>query len=315
MKKIVLIALSAISIFLTFWIYRNYFKPQNVLRPTELSDKNIYEKIARSAGGEVVHIDTGSSPEKMNDFIQMNYEENNYVLLWAAEGETISHEILTEFQIDQNIKKISILVSGLNKKPEVEVFNPRKQKVTFTKVLESKQSIKQIFDHPEQGKWKLKISSSENIQVKILALSDLLVSPPEPVELRGRPGHEGYFQYRGTFVSGSKVKFNSDLSTIKLSSNKDMNIKSSEISLLSLGGKTLESGTVNSDFRIPAEPFRTLITWTDGEGRSGQRMSQRIFEPNKLPLVSFSMNSDQPTSQEFCDLINSSASWNLFAGS
>ena len=138
-----------------------------------------------------------------------------------------------------------------------------------------------------------------------------MISTPEPVQLEGRPGHQGYFPYRGVLIPVEKVKFSSDLSTIKLSSSKTRNIKSSEISLVSLGGKTLTTGAVNSDFKIPVEPFRTVITWTDNEDYSGQRMSQKIFEPYKLPLVSFNMSSNQPISQEFCELINSSTQWSL----
>ena len=60
----------------------------------------------------------------MNDFVEVNYEEKDYSLLWSADGKIINHQILNEFPIDQDVKKISIFVSGLEKKPDVEVFAP-----------------------------------------------------------------------------------------------------------------------------------------------------------------------------------------------
>jgi len=282
------------------------------MRFEELSQNDVYEKLARGTGGQVWNLDKSPEQiEKIGDLVSQSRTENEkYVFLLIAEGRISEGAADFGFQVDSSLQSLVVFVSGLKSRPELEVFNPEDQKQEPSRVLESKQGATYLFSTPKSGQWRLKIRSADNVYIQVKGESDIGVLNARPVRIEGRPGHQGYFPYKGALKSGDKEIFSAEISE-QLQAKKPK----IQISLISRDGRTLSRDEIDSNVRIPSEPFRVLIDWENPDGGKGQRMENKIFQLGQLELVNFEVLMKESPDSERCRILQSSTHWSLLTDS
>lgn len=159
----------------------------------------------------------------------------------------------------------------------------------------------QAFEHmslwtvqdPEPGLWRLELSGRGAFSVSARAdgvgtpagsdLAPIELVDAELVELRGRPGHEGYFPSRQPPLTGS---------TALLRARIDGSFASAELGFVTVEGDPLgeltplaaipdEPGLFLQPITVPAVPFRVRVRGRDRTGTPFQRFSGPLLEPRR----------------------------------
>jgi len=144
------------------------------------------------------------------------------------------------------------------------------------------QTVLVSVDHPEPGVWRADFIPRGVASIAATAKSDLFVATFEFVELRGRPGHEGYMRIAGAPAANQNLHAEFTCS--------DKTIRSAHVELIGHDSRTLASEDfhpLGSDamdeyfgkLRVPGEPFRVVIRGEDINGAPYQRTYAPLFTP------------------------------------
>ena len=140
---------------------------------------------------------------------------------------------------------------------------------------------------PEKGNWRVRLSGTGRLWLRVIAPSDLYILNAEFVRLGGRPGHEGYFKISGQPIASRQENLHVTISGA---------LQKAEFSLVSASAELLqplamrEEGSDPEDHEffgsltLPPGPFRVAVKGLDGNGLPFQRMFLTQFQATSLEI-------------------------------
>lgn len=251
-------------------------------------EAGVYDEVARATGGAVYKFDEGL--EGAGDIMIATYGSE---ILVSETFELYKETKTIRVPIEASVTMVLFTVTALQGKPAAEITDPlgtslkdylvRKPQEVKEISLENGEAI--IVHYPEPGMWKLKVSGTGNLHVKVDIKSDkknnVSFDDFEFVELRGRPGHQGYFKTFRPLAPGQEMKAKATL----FGSPQDVRvefIRSSGDSYPGYGGRVIPeakgSNSYYGDFKIPPNSFRVMMTGKDKDGNPLQRLFNPLFE-------------------------------------
>jgi hypothetical protein len=191
-----------------------------------------------------------------------------------------------EIPVDSFTETLYVTLSGSEAGSDLKLWRPSGlplEEGHGGRTTRMAQTVVVAVDHPEPGVWRADFSPHGVASIAATAKSDLFVATFEFVELRGRPGHEGYMKIEGTLPARKNIHAEFTCSE---------NIRSAQVALVGDDLRELE----REDFRplgpgstdeyagklsVPDQPFRVVIRGKDVNGAPYQRVYAPVFVPEK----------------------------------
>lgn len=302
-----------IVILVGLWGWEKWSDSRGPLKYQDLTVKDPYEAIARGTGGQVLKFEK----DKMDGVAGMILDsdsDKDMSVLWVAEGQPAHEASEFKFAVDASITELSILVSTVKELPVVTVLDPSGTEAKLSKTVSSENATKLNILAPASGTWRLQISAHSNLHIKVKARSVLQIVSTGFVRPGGRPGHEGYFAYKGPLEKGKKEM--ALLNLIGVSELKDVHVKA-----VSLSGRILREADIQSSqsdvyarLEIPNESFRILLEGKNKVSESFQRMDETIFNLNHKEMIEFKTAREETKDSKICKTLNESTHWSMLSG-
>lgn len=223
----------------------------------------VYLELARSTGGSVVAM------EKV--------ESSTLFLNASMNTETV-------MEVDGKLKAGDIPLAFALYKPSGEELSLKQDGV---EVSNSKNGGIISVKSPQAGNWKLHVSGSNPVSVRVTAKTNLFIVSARFVEIGGRLGHQGYFPKDDqTPYAGKKEMLEISIG------NGNKQFSDLEFAFIGVDGKILQSlksmKAQNSgkeyfmgEVIIPSEPYRIAMLGTDSSGVAFQRNLAPLSQPVK----------------------------------
>jgi len=205
---------------------------------------------------------------------------------------TFSRSIRTfDFAVDSTVTRIAMVAGAQEKlsftliRPDGVVVNGAHKGVDLQ---HNQHMLIATVDEPQPGKWTFEAQGAGRFSLSVRAHiagqganKGLMLIDFAFIELRGRPGHEGYFESTAPLVAGTERLCEASLSGLW---------ETAQIVLVSVDGSplaTVELSTAGADHSdelvgtcpIPSQPFRAVLTGLDRYGVPFMRTHPPAFEP------------------------------------
>jgi len=134
---------------------------------------------------------------------------------------------------------------------------------------------------PQPGHWTIRVAGKGLLFLVVSARASLSLDDPRLVRAGGRPGHEGVFRDDAPLVAGTDRVMEIRLSpgilepTFELRGSTDERL-GQLISEPQPGGD--QDRSYLAAFRVPAVPFRVMVTGRDAAGNTVQRVQGSLFQ-------------------------------------
>jgi len=238
-----------------------------------------YERVAHGSGGQVIYMNRGDAG-KTAAIVDAKQNRENIAALY---GQTARGSL--EVPVDSFTSVLYITLSGSQAGSELKVVNPSGMPLEEghgAQTVRMANTVVVSVDRPEPGLWRIDFAPRGVASIVATAKSELFVATFEFVELRGRPGHEGYMKIEGAPPAHQEVHAEFTCS--------DNTIRSARVELIGNDTRALASqdfhplGSEAMDeyvgkLRVPGEPFRVVIRGVDVNGAPYQRTYAPLFTP------------------------------------
>jgi hypothetical protein len=146
---------------------------------------------------------------------------------------------------------------------------------------------------PEAGVWRVELRGAGRFEVAARYLAErsrlraldregIDLVDFDFVELRGRPGHEGFFPVQGPVLAGARHRCRINLSGgVERPGAELVSADGAVLGTISLEAPGTEEADDEfiGDCRIPDQPFRVRVRGSDPEGRLFQRLTSGLVTP------------------------------------
>jgi len=192
------------------------------------------------------------------------------------------------FPVDTLVSRIEVFVSAQELR-NVRVIRPDGRELVGTEPRFDVQSFEHIYlatvQNPNPGAWRVEVQGHGRLSLSVRAATERKSLPPgtalsliqligfELTELRGRPGHEGFFELQDPPVPGSEHPARVTLSG---------SFATAELGLLDESGEPLDDfpfvplefhgEDAQVPFVVPATPYRVIVRGRDFNGMTYQRL-------------------------------------------
>ena len=238
-----------------------------------------YERVAHGSGGQVIYMnraDAGKTAAIVD-------AKQNRESITALYGQMARGSL--EVPVDSFTSVLYITLSGSQAGSDLKVANPSGMQIDEgqgAQIVRMANTVIVSVDHPEPGLWRADFVPRGVASIVATAKSDLFVATFEFVELRGRPGHEGYMKIEGAPPAHHDVNAEFTCS--------DNTIRSARVELIGNDTRTLAFENFHllgneardeyvGKLRVPGEPFRVVIRGLDVNGAPYQRTYAPLFTP------------------------------------
>lgn len=250
-----------------------------------------YIRIANDSGGQVFMLFASEAGNitRLADFIV----RSNAVNLLSI-GDTLAGTAKTyAVPVDPTMTRLTFSVSGATSvavfRPDGTTVQPTDPGVSFVSLTSGR--IFSIAD-PASGTWSVTINGSGVFSLGVTGESTLDLSSFRFVELRGRPGHQGFLPITGFPLAGQASMVDAVMtegfSTTQFELRTKAGAPLQTVNLSPVPDTTDEfAGTVTP----PNTPFLIYVTGLDTTGAAYQRVLASIITPQTVKIVA-------PTSQD-----------------
>lgn len=254
-----------------------------------------YEEVARATGGQVFRFEKGMAGA--DEVLNATYQAKT--LLSQRIDPAGGVQELT-VPLESSITSALFVVTAVKGKPRaVSVLDPAGVSVHENPAagrvvsLQNGQAI--VVKNPAAGNWKVRVTGRGDMEVRVevktgsagggaaQTASAVDFHEFEFVELRGRPGHQGFFTTRHPLVPGAKMKGKAtvfgELTDLKLQLVDEAGspIKGS---LKQPVPQSADSWDYLADFIVPDRPFRVMLTGSNEKGEAVSRVYRERFAPD-----------------------------------
>ena len=230
----------------------------------------VYARLAKETGGSIFVMDKGST-SALPMFAALDTES-----VMLINGKLAAGNSPVSFKLyDPTGKEM------LDNKDSVESSNLNNGRLVSVK-------------SPAVGSWKVKVSGSNDVAMKVTAKTALYILSAELVKFGGRPGHQGYFKKDDqTPYAGNKEMLEITISKgNSILPRNDENLSDLEFVFLGEDGKILQhlksmkaEDSAGENFigevAIPNESYMVAMLGKDQNGLAFQRNFAPLFEPKK----------------------------------
>jgi hypothetical protein len=253
-----------------------------------------YQDVATATGGQVLAINPSElgSTEAMGLFISGSYTHDADVLSVSdkVSGQPKSYP----FPVDSTVQSLYVSVSGevetRLQRPDESIVYQGERGVDAAKL---RQAALFTVATPEQGPWVITIQGSGAYSLLVKAKSDLRLDSFEFVELRGRPGHEGYFPVDGFPLSRiethARAQMNGPFATAVFEMR---DVQNRAIAPLALEAEPADREEFFGSLKPPGKSFRVYVTGTDAAGLEYQRLQSQMISPQTFRVTAISVPED-----------------------
>jgi hypothetical protein len=238
-----------------------------------------YERVAHGSGGQVIYMNR-SDASKAAAIVDAKQNRESIAALY---GQTARGSL--DVPVDSFTSVLYITLSGSQAGSDLKVVNPSGRQLEEgrgAQIVRMANTVVASVDHPEPGLWRVDFVPWGVASIVATAKSDLFVATFEFVEMRGRPGHEGYLKIEGAPPAHHDVHAEFTCS--------DNTIRSARVELIGNDARALAfedfhpigSEALDEYFgklRVPGEPFRVVIRGVDVNGAPYQRTYAPLFTP------------------------------------
>ncbi len=240
-----------------------------------------YERVAHGSGGQAIYMNRADAA-KSAEIIDAKQNRENIAAIY---GQTAPGSL--EIPVDSFTTILYITLSANEAGSELRILRPSGRELEEGHgghTTRMAQTTLVTVDHPEPGTWSADFKPRGTASIAATAKSDLFVATFEFVELRGRPGHEGYMKIEGAPPANRNMHAEFTCS--------DNTLQSAQVALVGndlreLGHEEFHRTSPESAdeysgrVRIPEQPFRVIIRGTDVNGAPYQRVYAPLFTPEK----------------------------------
>ena len=238
-----------------------------------------YERVAHGSGGQVIYMNRADAG-KTAAIVDAKQNRESIAALY---GQTARGSL--DVPVDSFTSVLYITLSGSQAGSDLKLANPSGMQIDDVhgaQVVRMANTVVVSVDHPEPGLWRADFVPRGVASIVATAKSDLFVATFEFVELRGRPGHEGYMKMEGAPPAHQEVHAEFTCS--------DNTIRSARVELIGNSTRPLAfedfhpiGNEVQDEYvgklRVPGEPFRVVIRGVDVNGAPYQRTYAPLFTP------------------------------------
>ncbi|WP_162601576.1 hypothetical protein [Occallatibacter savannae] len=250
-----------------------------------------YIKTANETGGVPLFLQR-SEVAKSFHVVRESTRENVATVLWASAklaGAGQSFEV----PVDSVTERITFTFSVDTKGTKLVLRQPSGQEVvagspgTEDTELNCGRVITVV--KPQAGMWHAEVTGTGTFWIEAQAQSEIYFIKAEFVELRGRPGHEGFFKINGQPIAGQPATLQVSMSATQ--------VETTEFELVNTKGEALEKlhlKTIDHDrefleltgeVKLPDQPFRIAVTGRDAKGMPYQRFDSPLFHGESVQVV------------------------------
>jgi hypothetical protein len=141
---------------------------------------------------------------------------------------------------------------------------------------------------PEPGNWRAEISGAGRFWLEAQGQTDIYFIKADFVEVRGRPGHEGFFRIQGQPLSGKPATLEVSLSAgatrttrFYLANESGKHIQDIRMRAVTSDRQFLE---LVGDLEPPGVPFRVAVAGEDSSGKPYQRFFSSLFHAETVEV-------------------------------
>jgi len=268
---------------------------------------DVYHEIASGTGGSVHRLsraEIGGISKTLANLSQPNGHLNLTVGAAPKGGAQNKGAGQVPVLLDGTLSRAAIIVSGVS---SAELIRPSGAIVAAgdLQVVKTALTDEVIFEltSPEAGSWTIS-TSSEPRSIHVTSNSPLEIIALEFVELKGRPGHQGYFPIEGMPTVGASQAVAVELSQPISEGKLELRSRSGE--LLASGallprpgpdGKATNDGHYGAQITAPAVAFIAYVTGKTTTGDRFERSQMTAVEPQYLAITAPMQQPVYPGSQ------------------
>ena len=204
------------------------------------------------------------------------------------------------FPIDSLVSRVEIFASA-QELHDVRLLTPAGRMLDGDLPRVDVQSYQHLFlatiQNPDPGAWRIEVEGRGQLSLSVRVGTDRRTLPPgssltsillvdfELTELRGRPGHEGFFELQEAPAAGTEHP-----ARVRLAGS----FATAELGLIDNGGEPLDGhepvplefkngNTAQLPFVVPDTPYRVLVRGRDFTGLPFQRVLGALHRPARRP--------------------------------
>lgn len=247
----------------------------------------VYQDLATATGGQALAINPSEvgSTEAMGLFMSGSYTHDSDVLVASDKVAGLPKSF--RFPVDSTVQSLYVSVSGdvetTLQRPDESVVYRGEPGVEAAKL---RQAALFTIAAPQPGPWTVTIQGSGGFSLSVKAKSDLRLDSFEFVELRGRPGHEGYFPVGGFPLAGVEIHARAQLNGPFATAAFELrDVRNRPIERLALEAEPSNHEEFFGSLNPPKTPFRVYVAGTDAAGHQFQRLQGQMISPQAFRVT------------------------------
>ena len=250
-----------------------------------------YQAITSETGGQLLFLQrTTSETEKLFNLITPSLTGDLQPILISKSQLNGSKEFF--IPVDSSISK-AIFSIGMDLKGEIKLFNPSGVEIaTGENITEISSGRIFTMNTPEPGLWKLKVTGTGFYTVSVAGNSPIEFKRFNFVELRGRPGHEGFFPIIGeplaNFEHKGLANVFGNINSVTFELRTDAGDLIKVIDLPKGGLEDAAKDDFIGSFTLPSNRFRIYLHGKDEAGKELLRAFPPIFTGQNVKIRSVS---------------------------